>query len=786
MAESKQAQGNLEDSEEQVIELLASLGASVKFCSSGRMDFVPPGLEVEGVGLLGLPLTQSEAERVLGVAEQAPYGKGEDTLVDTSVRNSFQVDASKLHFRNPEWGDRLSELLEEIAEDLGLEPAIRLKLHKLILYKEGGFFAPHRDTEKAKGMFGTLVVGLPSSHEGGALVVRHQGEEKVIRFDEESSLFCLRFAAFYADCEHEVKPVTQGYRAALVYTLSLSKGKKQPGPPSLEPEVKSLVSHLPVLFDGGYEKIVIPLEHSYTKESLEEMLLKGVDRAKVAVLKEAGKRLGYDLYLAQLNRMECGYPDMDQLYYWEEVREWRRKGKDAFKKIGWDHVYEERIFLNHFVSLHGARFPCAEMELENDEEFLADFFLDEIPYTQEINESTGNEGVTMERWYRQAVLVLWPRDRFDVVLAGQPTSIAVPMLYQRFLEEAGEPEKLPLLRGFAGAVIGEWSRMESWDGEEIEEESPIEGSPSLQMAEMVGRMADGGLLRNYICQVLPRYCSGGEGEGLAEALDRLGWEDFSVELVDLCLEQVPSKTVPRLNEVFQLTMGLIRHAQKAEAKPFLRSMLLGLQETLQTWDRNRERRILFPDPGRKGMLADLFQAWAILGGLEPFACFLEYAFETPKKYDLDEVLVPSLFSAWDRGQGFAEALKGEAQNVLIRWKDFCVSQLEALTAKKPKEPVHWGRPAKMGCSCSYCKEIEAFLRDREKPVLRIKVKKEIRKHLHRQIEARRCDLHHVTERKGSPHTLVCTKNQASFHGKIRAYERRLGLLRKLWEVKGFQ
>ena len=38
---------------------------------------------------------------------------------------------------------------------------------------------------------------------------------------------------------------------------------------------------------------------------------------------------------------------------------------------------------------------------------------------QEINEATGNEGVSMDRWYRQAVLVLWPRQRYFAILAEE-------------------------------------------------------------------------------------------------------------------------------------------------------------------------------------------------------------------------------------------------------------------------------------------------------------------------------------------------------------------------------
>ena len=41
---------------------------------------------------------------------------------------------------------------------------VNAELYKLLLYKEGDHFAPHRDTEKAPGMFATMTVLLPSQY----------------------------------------------------------------------------------------------------------------------------------------------------------------------------------------------------------------------------------------------------------------------------------------------------------------------------------------------------------------------------------------------------------------------------------------------------------------------------------------------------------------------------------------------------------------------------------------------------------------------------------------------
>ena len=62
-------------------------------------------------------------------------------------------------------------------------------------------------------MSGTLVIQLPSNYEGGHLTVFHQQKQMEFSFSgiESSS----NFTAFYADCEHEVKSVTKGYRLCL-------------------------------------------------------------------------------------------------------------------------------------------------------------------------------------------------------------------------------------------------------------------------------------------------------------------------------------------------------------------------------------------------------------------------------------------------------------------------------------------------------------------------------------------------------------------------------------------
>ena len=95
-------------------------------------------------------------------------------------------------------------------------------MYKLNIYARGGFFKVHVDTPRLEKMFGSLVVCLPTQFTGGELIVRHDKQE--IKYDWSSTASdtsnTLQWAAFFSDVEHEVLPVSEGYRVTLTYNLS--------------------------------------------------------------------------------------------------------------------------------------------------------------------------------------------------------------------------------------------------------------------------------------------------------------------------------------------------------------------------------------------------------------------------------------------------------------------------------------------------------------------------------------------------------------------------------------
>jgi 2OG-Fe(II) oxygenase superfamily len=216
-------------------ELLGTVQRPGDFYASGRVELLAPRLAVEGVGQLAFPLLPVQAEQLIAIAERAPYGRGPATILDTSVRRTWQIRPDRVRLGGKHWQGTLGRIVALAAEGLGVSDPVSADLYKLLIYDKGSFFVSHRDTEKAPGMFATLVVALPSLASGGELVVRHKGREvKLDLASDETSE--MAFAAFYADCVHEVLPVTSGYRATLIYNLMRKGEGGTLEPPSYERE----------------------------------------------------------------------------------------------------------------------------------------------------------------------------------------------------------------------------------------------------------------------------------------------------------------------------------------------------------------------------------------------------------------------------------------------------------------------------------------------------------------------------------------------------------------------
>jgi len=154
------------------------------------------------------------------IATPAPFGSGGETVVDDSVRRAFEIPASR-------FGDELGptvwkHFVEQRGKsaDLFRGRKVRGELYKMHIYREGGFFHEHVDTLHGDNHIATLVVGLGAAHEGGELVVKHNGQEESFDIYDEDR---ISYVCFFTDCEHEVLEVKSGTRMVLQFDVFLDE-----------------------------------------------------------------------------------------------------------------------------------------------------------------------------------------------------------------------------------------------------------------------------------------------------------------------------------------------------------------------------------------------------------------------------------------------------------------------------------------------------------------------------------------------------------------------------------
>ena len=404
-------------------------------------------LEVSGAGPVTLPVRAPLAKKLVAVARPAMFGRAEETLTDTSVRDTWELTPDQITLGGPGWTALMERALEHFRDELGLPRTSRLRaeLHSMLVYGKGQFFLPHQDSEKDDAMVGTLVVSLPSAHTGGELVIDHAGQINAYRASKEE----LTFVAFYADCRHQVTPVRSGYRVTLTFNLlSAAEAQAPEADPAIE-LVHCLTEHFTTPVTRGYgsrdlgppNRLVFLLDHEYTQRGLSWRRLKGADVERADLVRAAAERAGCEsvLALAEVKETWDALPsDDDQRDYYDDYCEdeddgYRDEDPTDFQL---NDLIDDEITLGWWASPDGTGGEPISLHVPDYEVCATTPSVDLTPYQSEYEGYMGNYGNTLDRWYRRAAVVVWPRDRAFAARAEAGSQWALHQLRDRI--EAGD------------------------------------------------------------------------------------------------------------------------------------------------------------------------------------------------------------------------------------------------------------------------------------------------------------------------------------------------------------
>ena len=748
--------------------LLRSIDRPGEYYAHGRRFLPMPRLEVDPVGMVSFPVPTAQVGELIEVAERAPYGKGPETLVDTSVRDCWQISADKIRLGGGAWEDSFGWVLDQAAQGLGC-PRGRLdaELYKLLVYEPGGFFSAHRDTEKTDGMIATLVISLPTAGTGGELVVRHGGNETVIDMNAEESSE-LVFAAFYADCKHETRPVLEGYRVSLVYNLVLREGDvsawKAPDYENQVEKIADLLTQWRNEDEGEVpDKIVWMFEHDYSEAGLSFATLKNADDAVARVLGQAAERAGWALSAAIVHIEEYG-PGVYSADAFDGGYGWSRPS-DFDYAVEMIEVDNYEHWLEGWVAQDGTHPAFGRMPLLGAE-LLPFGELDDVePDEQRVHEASGNEGISIERAYRCAALVLWPRTQALRNLATSGIECAVRYVADTF-ERAERTTQTDGRTGeFVSRLIDIWPEREDY-GRDNDEEGRRE------MLLLLCRVRDEGAVLRFLCNVVTNHYSGAENQELTAIAGVVGADGMRRFLPSFVETNLPRHAQSVLELACQLCEKYDREHDREDNAAWrealseaARAALDGLPRVLES--PTQDNQWTWAAPRRKAFdakaIRDLFLlAWRFDLNQEADAAARTLV-EHPDVVTPDRAVPTALKDLRSRDSDLAEA-----SAFAILWLH-ASEYLLVRSGTPPAEPRDWTIAAEIDCDCEHCRDLKAFCENPDETTKRFALRQELRGHMEQMIRRGRLDIDCKTERRGRPYRLVCIKNRASYQRRLKEY-----------------
>ncbi|KAJ7060438.1 hypothetical protein C8F01DRAFT_1370058 [Mycena amicta] len=177
-------------------------------------DAPNPCLEIDGLGLVGCPLSDREARAIVA----------ESVLVKTALA-TWEIPADKIHFSNPSWNNWiLATVGDAVAKGLGISTSIAptFALRKLVMHGPNSAVVQFKESLIREGddnlKIGDMVVVLPSNFEDATIQLRYADRTNTHNLADQSRLSTSIVAA-YSGVEHLMSSVSSGYMLSLVYDI---------------------------------------------------------------------------------------------------------------------------------------------------------------------------------------------------------------------------------------------------------------------------------------------------------------------------------------------------------------------------------------------------------------------------------------------------------------------------------------------------------------------------------------------------------------------------------------
>lgn len=712
-------------------------------------------LEVTGVGPIALPVSVRQAKQLCLIGRPARFGKGEQTLLDAKVRDTWEIPKSRIKIDKRQWNATLLPVLDRLRADLGLPEGCQLvaEFHSMLVYAPGQFFAPHQDSEKADAMIGTLVVTLPSASTGGVLVVEHAGQTATYRSSKES----LSFVAFYADCRHHVRPVTSGYRVVLTYNLLLNGDPVAAAAGRADPDLTAELSSCLNEHFGDSDKptrLVYLLDHEYTQRALGWSRLKGDDASRAAMVRAAAHAADCEVALA--------LTEVHETWSTEEADSWERRGwrgrywdddEDEYGDGDSSDDYELQELIESTTSLdcwldESDEAAPASLTVSDDEVCATTPTANLSPHESSYEGYMGNYGNTLDRWYRRAAIVVWPH-RWDFAVRAQASpGWALDRLAD--LVRAGD---------VAGARDAAVTLASFWN---VAAKANAEHLLGKALTVALG-LDEPGTAAMLLAPFQIEMLAPNHAASLAQLAARYG-ESWTRDLVGVWFGRNRPAYMSWQPQAADWLESLPAVCEALRAAPEA-GVSVGQLLSAAAWTPLRElagELLRFPTPSYRNTalgelgpaVAGLLMSTAIVAAAdlrEEVVAFL--------RQDNDDLVVCAMSALRAAYKAKRQTHRESGLDVIAR---HCAARLEARLARPARAADDWSIELPEGCRCELCQTLDAFLADPARRTFEWPLAQQGRGHVHSRIDGSELPVHHQTRRSGRPYTLVLNKTDTLF------------------------
>ncbi|KAL9616616.1 MAG: hypothetical protein Q9160_008526 [Pyrenula sp. 1 TL-2023] len=184
-----------------------------------------PGLSVNELGRVNLPLLESDVSAITRLATQKPSSEACDTLDAGTRQGPIVLDASRFTFQNPMWSQYLKHVViphallkmgfdtESAVESIAARPS------RLILYGSGASLMPTNAGDPKPEHFGTLEISLPSQNAGVLYYTKSNNREFEFQTDRSDCEWKSYWTVSSKEAEKPTIAVTDGFQLVMTYDL---------------------------------------------------------------------------------------------------------------------------------------------------------------------------------------------------------------------------------------------------------------------------------------------------------------------------------------------------------------------------------------------------------------------------------------------------------------------------------------------------------------------------------------------------------------------------------------